>query len=101
MLSRIPWSFLGIHDCGAFAIGRPAQQCTGRSFVKFHSVMAMKPKPSARQSQVVHSSRRRALARLRTGLDLQWTPASGRLPTLGMQFTTEGEERGDVTRESR
>jgi hypothetical protein len=32
---RIPWSFLGIRNVvGAFAIGRPAQQCTGRSLVK-------------------------------------------------------------------
>jgi len=35
MLPRIPWSFLGILNVvGAFAIGRPAQQCTGRSLVK-------------------------------------------------------------------
>jgi len=34
-LPRIPWSFLGIFILlGAFAIGRPAQQCTGRSLVK-------------------------------------------------------------------
>src|ERR1700675_5017393 len=35
MLPRVPWSFLGILNVvGAFAIGRPAQQCTGRSLVK-------------------------------------------------------------------
>src|SRR6202521_2231525 len=35
MLPRIPWSFLGILNVvGAFAIGRPEQQCTGRSLVK-------------------------------------------------------------------
>ena len=35
MLPRIPWRFLGILNVvGAFAIGRPAQQCTGRSLVK-------------------------------------------------------------------
>ena len=35
MLPRIPWSFLGVLNVvGTFAIGRPAQQCIGRSLVK-------------------------------------------------------------------
>jgi hypothetical protein len=35
MLLRIPWSFLGILNYGAFAkLGVRAQQCIGRSLVK-------------------------------------------------------------------
>src|SRR5260370_14611516 len=34
MLPRIPWGFLGILIMEHLQIGRPAQQCTGRSLVK-------------------------------------------------------------------
>jgi hypothetical protein len=59
--------------------------------------MTLKPKATPRQRRSFTSARRRALARLGKGLDLQWSP-----PGLGgTRFTTEAEGRGDVTGESR
>jgi predicted XRE-type DNA-binding protein len=40
--------------------------------------MALKPKATSRQRRSFTSARRRALARLRKGLDLQWTPPASR-----------------------
>ena len=40
--------------------------------------MALKPKATPRQRQSFTSARRRAVARLREGLDLQWTPPASR-----------------------
>ena len=40
--------------------------------------MALKPKATPRQRQSFTSARRRAVARLRKGLDLQWTPPASR-----------------------
>ena len=40
--------------------------------------MALKPKTTPRQRRSFTSARRRAVARLRKGLDLQWTPPASR-----------------------
>jgi len=40
--------------------------------------MGGKPKPTAQKPRSFSSARRRAVARLRKGLDLQWTPAASR-----------------------
>lgn len=40
--------------------------------------MALKPKATTRQRRSFTSARRRAIARLRKGLDLQWTPPASR-----------------------
>lgn len=40
--------------------------------------MALKPKATPRQRRSFTSARRRAVARLRKGLDLQWTPPASR-----------------------
>jgi predicted XRE-type DNA-binding protein len=40
--------------------------------------MALKPKAASRQSRSFTSAKRRAFARLRKGLDLQWTPPASR-----------------------
>jgi predicted XRE-type DNA-binding protein len=40
--------------------------------------MALKPKGTTRQRRSFTSARRRAVARLRKGLDLQWTPPASR-----------------------
>jgi predicted XRE-type DNA-binding protein len=40
--------------------------------------MALKPKAASRQRRSFASAKRRALARLRKGLDLQWTPPGSR-----------------------
>ena len=40
--------------------------------------MAVKPKATPRQRRTFTSARRRAIARLRKGLDLQWTPPASR-----------------------
>ena len=58
--------------------------------------MALKPKATPRQRRSFTSARRRALARLGKGLDLQWTPPASR-----DALHDRGRGRGDVTGESR
>lgn len=49
------------------------------SVVAVHDLkMALKPKATTRQRRWFTSARRRAVARLRKGLDLQWTPPASR-----------------------
>ena len=58
---------------------KPRSRKSARIVVAAHDLpMALKPKATKRQRRSFTSARRRAVARLRKGLGLQWTPPASR-----------------------
>ena len=57
---------------------KPRSRKSARITVVVAEQMALKPKTTPRQRRSFTSARRRAVARLRKGLDLQWTPPASR-----------------------
>jgi predicted XRE-type DNA-binding protein len=68
------------HDVEIVIRRKPRSRKSARiNVVAVHDLqMALKPKRTTRQRRSFTSARRQAVARLRKGLDLQWTPPASR-----------------------
>jgi predicted XRE-type DNA-binding protein len=62
----------------AIVIRRKPQSRKSARITVVAEQMSVKPKATPRQRRAFSSARRRAVARLRKGLDLQWTPPASR-----------------------